>query len=108
MTTVVTPEAQKQADALQAPPVEAMVRDSVPFTHPRANRRYEGFMLKVEGGRVLSVERMDVDPVRERKRARDWQRYQRSRQASDGVLDLTLDAPHVSDEAQVIGPRSRY
>lgn len=39
--------------------LEQMAKYSATFTHPKVNRRYEGFLLKVEDGRVIDIMRFD-------------------------------------------------
>ena len=104
----VHPLATQQAQALGTPPIETMLRDSTPFSHPRGNRRYDRFMLLVRDGVVRSVELIDTDIVRDRKRAKDQKRLLRHQAEQEGVIDLTLDEPGPTDQAVVLGPYSRY
>jgi hypothetical protein len=88
-----SPEALEQARALGVTgKVEVelynMYRQSAPFSHERGNRRFGDLMFVVKDAVMLSIERVDVDPVKEAHRAR--QRQQRARRKRDSdVLDLT-------------------
>ena len=58
----VDPEVLKQARAIgMYGNVEAriarMARESVPHTHPQANRRFDGFLLKIDNGVVTRIMR---------------------------------------------------
>ena len=55
-----TPEVMDQARELgifgnRETLVRKMARHSAPFTHPDGNRRYEGFILRVEDGMVVNI-----------------------------------------------------
>ncbi|MDG5496954.1 MULTISPECIES: hypothetical protein [Azospirillaceae] len=41
--------------------VATMARQSAPFTHPRANRRFQGFVLRIEGDSVIGIWRYNPD-----------------------------------------------
>jgi hypothetical protein len=78
------------------PALLKMVRLSAPFSqHPRANRRYEGLMLKVENNRLSLIEPIDFDPVKERHRQKKHERMerleqqQRARDEGKTFIDLT-------------------
>ena len=42
--------------------IERMAHRAAPFTHKLGNRRYEDFVLKMEGGQVLAIARLT--PIR--------------------------------------------
>lgn len=37
-----------------------MARNSAPFTHQAGNRRFESYVLRIEGGRVISIKQLDL------------------------------------------------
>jgi hypothetical protein len=44
-----------------------MAKQAAPFTHPEANRRFESFLLKIENGVVVGVQKFDPNqPVNEK------------------------------------------
>lgn len=58
-----------------------MVKQSAPFSqHPRANRRFEGLMLKVENNTLSLIEPIDFDPVKDRHRQKKRERFERLEQ----------------------------
>lgn len=60
----VTEDAVRQARALGmwgniANRLKKMAQESAPFTHPDANRRFEGYIMKIDRGMVVSVQRFE-------------------------------------------------
>ena len=75
-----------------------MVRQSAPFSeHPVANRRFEGFMMKIEGQRLVLISRIDHNPVKARYRQKWEERIKRKenrdRAEAEGktFIDLTRE-----------------
>jgi hypothetical protein len=73
-----------------------MVKLSAPFSqHPRANRRYEGLMLRVENNKLSLIDWIDFDPVKERYRQKKRDRMERleqqrrTRDEGKTFIDLT-------------------
>lgn len=46
-----------------------MARLSAPVTHPGGNRRFDGHVMRIEDGRVVSVALFDGKPVRRKERS---------------------------------------
>jgi hypothetical protein len=98
---VVTDEVVEQAKALGfngriKDRLLQMVRESTPFSRqPIANRRFESFMLKVENDSLVSIHRIDFDPVKLRQRAQREERLvrreisERARAEGKTFIDLT-------------------
>jgi hypothetical protein len=40
--------------------IARMARHSAPFTHQAGNRRFEGYVLRIEQGTVVSIQKLDA------------------------------------------------